>query len=156
MNTDNVKCTRCMEDLILEYIDEGVEGEIGPTYNFICPNCGARYECTEPCEEEKKDFDFYKDGEDISGRITEIDIMNGHCTNCGHSVSMSNNFMLSDYDDTITDENDDKMNFILNQCPYCGMQEVRWDNCENEKKHFPYWKEDVESEELLKNDEEEK
>jgi hypothetical protein len=69
---------------------------------------------------------------------------------------MSNNFMLSDYDDTITDENDDKMNFILNQCPYCGMQEVRWDNCENEKKHFPYWKEDVESEELLKNDEEEK
>jgi hypothetical protein len=38
-----------MEDLILEYIDEGVEGEIGPTYNFICPNCGARYECTEPC-----------------------------------------------------------------------------------------------------------
>jgi hypothetical protein len=100
-------------------------------------------------------YDTVRDG-NISGRITEIDILNGHCTNCGHIVSMSNNFMLSDYDDTITDENDDKMNFILNQCPYCGMQEVRWDNCENEKKYFPYWKEDVESEELLKNDEEEK
>jgi hypothetical protein len=65
--------------------------------------------------------------------------------------------MLSDYDpDNITDENDDKMNFVLNQCPYCGMQEVRWDNSENEKKHYPYWKEDVESEEMTKNDEEEK
>jgi hypothetical protein len=54
--------------------------------------------------------------------------------------------MLSDYDDTITDENDDKMNFVLNQCPYCGMQEIRWDNSENEKKHYPYWKEDLEAE----------
>ena len=113
---------------------------------FHCPYCGARYECTEVPEEERKDYPFYENGEeDISMRIEEPDIMNGHCINCGHKVSMCNNFMLSDYDDTITDENDDKMNFVLNQCPYCGMQEIRWDNSENEKKHYPYWKEDLES-----------
>ena len=53
--------------------------------------------------------------------------------------------MLSDYDDTIDNDDDDKMNFILNQCPYCGMQEVRWDNSDNEKKIYPYWKDDLES-----------
>jgi hypothetical protein len=53
---------------------------------------------------------------------------------------MANNFMLSDYDDTVT-EDDDKMNFVLNECPYCGMNEVRWDNSDNERKVFPYWTE---------------
>ena len=94
-------------------------------------------------ESEKSEFPFYDNGEeDISLRRDEPDIMNGYCTNCGHSVSMSNNFMLSDYDDTITDDNDDKMNFVLGQCPYCGMYEVRWDTAENDKKNFPYWNED--------------
>ena len=80
------------------------------------------------------------------GRITEPDILNGHCTNCGHTVHVSNNFMLSDYDDSIIDENDDKMNFIMNQCPYCGMEEVRWDTAENEKKDYPYWQEEEKEE----------
>lgn len=145
MITEGVICTRCAHELELEDIWEGEE-DYGNTYVFHCPYCGARYECTEVSESERSEYDFYANGEeDISMRIDEPDIMNGHCTNCGHNVSMSNNFMLSDYDDSITNEDDDKMNFILNQCPYCGMQEVRWDNSENEKKLYPYWKEDLES-----------
>ena len=145
MITEGVICTRCAHELELDDIWEGEE-DYGNTYVFHCPYCGARYECTEVPESEKDEYEFYKDGkEDISMRINEPDIMNGHCTNCGHHVSMSNNFMLSDYDDSITNEDDDKMNFILNQCPYCGMQEVRWDNSENEKNIYPYWKEDLES-----------
>ena len=27
-------------------------------------------------------------------------------------------------------------------CPYCGMEEVRWDTAENEKKDYPYWQEE--------------
>ena len=144
MITTGIKCNRCLEELVLEEIFDG-DYEIGSTYNFVCPNCGARFECTEVTDDEKQDYEFYENGEeDISGRLDEEDIMNGHCINCGHKVSMCNNFMLSDYDDTITDDDDDKMNFVLNQCPYCGMQEVRWDTAENEKKHYPYWKEDLE------------
>ena len=145
MITEGVICTRCAHELELEDIWEGEE-DYGNTYVFHCPYCGAKYECTEVPESERDEYEFYKDGEeDISMRIDEPDIMNGHCTNCGHHVSMSNNFMLSDYDDSITNEDDNKMNFILNSCPYCGMQEVRWDNSENEKKLYPYWKEDLES-----------
>ena len=145
MITEGVICTRCAHELELEDIWEGEE-DYGNTYVFHCPYCGAKYECTEVPESERDEYEFYKDGEeDISMRIDEPDIMNSHCTNCGHHVSMSNNFMLSDYDDSITNEDDDKMNFILNQCPYCGMQEVRWDNSENEKNIYPYWKEDLES-----------
>ena len=96
MITNGIKCNRCLEELVLEEIFEG-DYEIGPTYNFVCPNCGARFECTEVTEDDKQNYEFYADGgEDISGRLQEEDIMNGHCTNCGHKVSMCNNFMLSE------------------------------------------------------------
>ena len=143
MITEGLICTRCCKPLKLEEeYDTGSE-DYGFEYDFVCPHCGARYECIEVSDTEKSEYPFYDDGkEDIYSRIKETDIMNGHCTNCGHEVSMSSNFMLSDYDDTITDENDDKMNFVLNQCPYCGMYETRWDVSENEKKNYPYWKEE--------------
>jgi DNA-directed RNA polymerase subunit RPC12/RpoP len=141
MNITNLKCTRCMHDLEVEEFLASEDPEFGNTTFLICPYCGAKYECTEAPENEKDKYEFYQNGEDIDGRITEPDILNGHCTNCGHKVTVSNNFMLSDYDDTITDENDDKMNFIMNECPYCGMCEVRWDNSNNEREVFPYWKE---------------
>lgn len=140
MDTNNLKCVRCGNILEVEDIMEE-DCEVGQTTYLFCPYCGAKYEETEPIEEEKKNYDFYKDGNDISGRLDEIDIMNGHCLNCGHNVSMCNNFMLSDYDDTI-EEADDKMNFVMNECPYCGMQEIRWDNSDNERKIFPYWLEE--------------
>lgn len=139
MKTENLKCTRCFNDLIVEEVVDDVN-----LTELICPNCGARYTCYEPEESERMEYDFYKNGEDISGRITEPDIYNSHCTNCGHHVYVVNNFMLSDYDDTITDDDDDCMNYIICECPNCGMNEERWDTPENQKKHFPYWKEDLE------------
>lgn len=143
MITEGVICTRCAHELELEEVLDIGDDDYGKTYFYHCPFCGARYECTEVTESERKNYPFYENEEEnVLLRIVEPDIMNGHCTNCGHSVSMSNNFMLSDYDDTITDENDDKMNFVLNQCPYCGMQEIRWDNSVNEKKQYEYWKEE--------------
>lgn len=106
MITEGVICTRCANELELLDICEGDE-EVGNTYVFCCPHCGARYECTEVPEQERKDYDFYANGEeDISMRICEPDIFNVYCTNCGHRVSVSNNFMLSDYYDTI--DNDDE------------------------------------------------
>ena len=151
MITEGLKCNRCFHDLVVDEIMDEYDEDYGKTYYLSCPHCGAKFECTEVPEEEKKNYEFYDDEEgNIDLRIDDIDIMNGHCTNCGHKVSMSNNFMLSDYDDTITDENDDKMNFILNQCPFCGMQEVRWDTAENEKPYLEYWKEDLENQETDK------
>lgn len=147
MNTENIKCNRCGHILeVAEVWDEDMDEYYGPSTYLKCPYCGAEFECVEPSQSEKKNFDFYKDGEPIDGRLEVPDIMNGHCINCGHPVSMSNNFMLSDFDDTITDDKDDKMNFVLGQCPYCGMNETRWDTAENEKKDFDYWKEDLEDE----------
>ena len=143
MITDGIICTRCGKPLELIDSEDIGDDEYGTLYTFICNHCGAMYECTEVAEQYRKDYPFYEnEAENIRLRITEPDIMNGHCTNCGHSVSMSNNFMLSDYDDTITDDDDNKMNFILNECPNCGMQEVRWDTAENEKKKYPYWQEE--------------
>ena len=87
MITEGVICTRCANELELLDVWEGDE-EFGNTYVFYCPHCGARYECTEVPESEKKDYDFYANGEeDISMRISEPDIFNGYCTNCGHRVS---------------------------------------------------------------------
>jgi len=151
MNTEGLKCNRCGAELkVLDEMTDGFEEYYGTSTVLICPNCGATFECLEPSEERKSEYDFYKDGEPIDGRLDEPDLANGHCINCGHVVSMSNNFMLSDYDEEITNPDDDKMNFVLNECPYCGMNETRWDTAENEKKDFPYWEDDNKLKELLK------
>ena len=61
MITEGVYCTRCGNKLTLdEVIDVGDE-DYGPQYNFTCENCGAKYECTEVTEKEKKNYEFYKD-----------------------------------------------------------------------------------------------
>lgn len=142
MKTEGLKCNRCGHELVVTEVLDYEDDTEGVTTYLKCPYCGVEIECTEPSNEEKMNYDFYKDGEPTGGRLVEPDIMNGHCTNCGHEVSMANNFMLSDYDDEITSDDDDKMNFVLNECPYCGMHEVRWDNSENEKKNYEYWAED--------------
>lgn len=150
MNTENLYCNRCSCQLeVVDVIDSDSE-DYGKTTYLHCPNCGADFECTECAESEKSHYDFYKDDEPIEGRLTEPDIMNGHCLNCGHSVSMSGNFMLSDYDPDIKDIDDDKMNFVLGTCPYCGMNEIRWDTAENDKYQYPYWSDDNKLRESLK------
>lgn len=141
MNTENLKCNRCEHELVVEEVCD-YDKEAGVVTYLRCPYCGAAFECVEQPEEEKKNFDFYKDGEPIEGRFEGVDLLNEHCINCGHKIYVGNNFMLSDYDDSIESIEDDKMNFVMNECPYCGMNEVRWDNSENEKKDYDYWAED--------------
>ena len=150
MIVEGTICTRCGHPLRLDDEMDGYdEAEIGTTYTLQCDYCGAIYECAEVSESEKPNYEFYQnEKENVLLRRDEPDIMNGYCTNCGHPVSMSNNFMLSDYDDTVESlGDDDKMNFVLGQCPFCGMMEVRWDTSENEKKIYPYWKQDVSEDE---------
>ena len=149
MKTEGLKCHRCGHELEVQDI-QNFDEERGE-YTFLhCPHCGADYEVDEPADEEKKDFDFYKDGEDTDGRFEGIDTMNEHCLNCGHKIYVGSNFMLSDYDPSIKDIDDDKMNFCMNTCPHCGCTEIRWDNSENEKKYYPYWQEDNDLYEQLK------
>ena len=151
LKKENLYCHRCGHELGL--LDEEVINEDGrgSYYRFICPHCGAIYEIDEPDEEEKKEYEFWKD-EDISERVgNEGDhIMNDICLNCGHKVYVSNNFMLSDCGGTDLSKDDDKMNYCLSPCSHCGCTEVRWDNSENEKKDFPYWEQDTKLHELLK------
>lgn len=149
MKTENLKCHRCGHQLEVKDV-QNFDEERGQ-YTFLhCPHCGADYEIDEPLDEEKKDYPFWKD-EDTDGRLEGIDIMNGHCLNCGHKIYVGSNFMLSDYDpEHIKDIDDDKMNFCMNTCENCGCTEVRWDNSENEKKDYPYWKEDNDLYEQLK------
>ena len=141
MKTEGAKCSRCMTDLEWDVVYDFEDESCGTITHLRCPNCGARYECMEPIEHEKFNYEFYMEGDPTSGRIKDTDIMNGHCTNCGGKVFVTGNFMLSDYDDTVT-EDEDCMNYVLSECPYCGMNEVRWDTPEIEKKNLPYWKED--------------
>ena len=139
MKTENLYCHRCGKPL--ETVTVDTEFAESAYYVFRCPNCGAEYEVIEP--EDKSEYPFYPE-EDISMRVGDEGdhLMNDICLNCGHKVSIGNNFMLSDYDESIIDDDDDKMNFCLNTCPHCGISEIRWDNSENEKKDLPYWSED--------------
>lgn len=63
MNTENVKCTRCMHDLVVDEILEEEDTEFGTTTYLTCPYCGASYECTEPPKNEKKDYPYWQEEE---------------------------------------------------------------------------------------------
>lgn len=141
MKTENLFCHRCGSPMTADLIDESTDG-YGAYWYIECPHCGAVYEVTEPTDEEKKKYEFWKD-EDISKRVGNEGghIMNDICINCGEKVFVGNNFMYSDYDEEV-DEGDDKMNYCLNTCSHCGCDEVRWDTSENDKQHLDYWKSD--------------
>lgn len=141
MKTENLICHRCGKLLEVTDIMESIDCYGCITY-LHCSYCGADFECAECSNEEKQKYDFYRGDEPIDNRLSIPDIMNEHCINCGHKVFVSNNFMLSDYDDNISDY-DDKMNYVLGTCEYCGMNETRWDVSEHEKLDYEYWKEDV-------------
>lgn len=140
MITEGLKCARCMHELFKldEFEFEGMGRE---TY-LVCKHCGAKYEILEPTDEEKADMEFYQNNMPIDGRMTEPDMYNEHCINCGERVGISSNNMLSDFDDNIEDDDDDAMSFNLCTCEKCGITEVRWDTPESQKKLYPYWSEE--------------
>jgi len=135
-----------MHDLVLIDQYELEDEEMGNVYTFECPYCGARFEISVPNDEQKKNYEFWKD-RDTDFRLDEIDIMNGHCLNCGHKVGVTGNFMLSDYEGYDLPDSKDKMNFVLTQCENCGCEEVRWDTSEEDHEIFPYWKQEDEENE---------
>lgn len=137
---DELRCPRCAITLKLEEIL--VDEECGSTYILECPYCGFDIDVKEPEKVELSDYPFYEEGEPIEGRLTQPDVQNDHCINCGHEIHVIGNFMLSDYDKNIEPEgSDDKMSFEFMNCKYCGVSETRWDASDNDRKKFPYWKE---------------
>ena len=60
------------------------------------------------------------------------------CIRCNHNLILESNFMLSDFDETLTEEDDDAM-VTYAHCPYCGARYELTDTPESEKKNYPYW-----------------
>lgn len=142
MITEGLKCARCMHDLVVLESYNFWGDEYGMTTILQCPHCGASYECTEPNDEDKMEYQFYQNNQPTDGRLQEEDIMNEHCLNCGEKIFVTGNNMLSDFDETVKDDDDDAMSYNMCTCPNCGMIEVRWDTPENDKKNYPYWSEE--------------
>jgi DNA-directed RNA polymerase subunit RPC12/RpoP len=63
--------------------------------------------------------------------------MVGKCMRCGHDLIISGNYMLSDLNEDLV-EDDDTM--ITNAtCPYCGASYEIVDTPQSERKTYPYW-----------------
>ena len=61
---------------------------------------------------------------------------------CGHDLIIGGNFMLSDWLDNLTN-NEDAM--VTNyHCPHCGASYEITDTPECEKENYPYWNEENE------------
>jgi len=58
MITTGIICTRCGKPLHLEETEGPVDDDYGATYYFVCPHCGARYECTEVSDSQKSDGNY--------------------------------------------------------------------------------------------------
>lgn len=59
------------------------------------------------------------------------------CMRCGHELIIEGNFMLSDYDETLNEEDDAMVTY--EHCPYCGARYELTDTPQSEKKLYPYW-----------------
>lgn len=137
---NEMKCPRCCTTLKVE--DECIDEMYGSNYFLTCPYCGFAIDIKEPEKGELPDFPFYEEGEPIEGRLTQPDVQNDHCINCGHEIHVIGNFMLSEFDESVEpDGPDDKMDFEFMCCEYCGISETRWDASDNDREKFPYWKE---------------
>ena len=56
---------------------------------------------------------------------------------CGHDLIISGNYMLSDLNEDLGEE-DDVM--VTNaHCPYCGASYEIVDTPQSERKNYPYW-----------------
>ena len=127
MRKDNVICDYCGAVMDVVETTEAIDCEFGETIYFNCPNCGTLFECTEPSADRTADFEFYADEKIINERLPQY----SHCTNCGHSIGSSGNLMLSDFDDSVSDD-DDRTGLYMCACPHCGIKETRWYPSEKE------------------------
>ena len=57
---------------------------------------------------------------------------------CSHDLIISGNYMLSDLNEDLGEEDDDAM--VTNaHCPYCGASYEIVDTPQSERKNYPYW-----------------
>ena len=82
---------------------------------FRCTKCNVEEEiCFNVPDEDKEQYHFYN--ENIP--ITDNSDCGLYCDGCGHSLLMGGNFMLSDMDDTVSEDNDSIG--VDCHCPNCG------------------------------------
>ena len=142
MKTENIKCRLCNCELNVQETETFHDDTIGDTTFLVCPNCGTIYECTEVADSEKQNFKFYQNGEDISGRKETPDDEYNYCINCGERIGTSSNFMLSDIDDSLS-EDDDKLAYFMMDCPHCGMTEIIFGPSEKERESLPFYQKNI-------------
>lgn len=82
---------------------------------FRCTKCNVEEEIrfTVP-DEEKEQYHFYNENMPATNN-TDSEL---YCDRCGHSLLMEDNFMLSDRDDTVSEDNDSIG--VDCHCPNCG------------------------------------
>lgn len=60
------------------------------------------------------------------------------CMRCEHDLILESNFMLSEVNGEVLDEDNDAM-VTYAHCPYCGARYELTDTPESEKKNYEYW-----------------
>ena len=137
----NRKCAAC--DHELEVMTEYQWDEEDNMKTYICPHCGRIYDVELTVDEDKQYYHHYND--DVNCTISDEN--HGYefkCTECGHYVIITNNFMRSevygDVDEEETDENgllmDDAIVDILH-CPNCGASITVVPPKPSEEKNYP-------------------
>lgn len=63
------------------------------------------------------------------------------CMRCEHDLILESNFMLSDFDDGINEEDDAMVTYA--HCPYCGARYELTDTPQSEKIKYPYWSNNI-------------
>lgn len=103
------------------------------TEEIRCPECGALHRAW-----------VRKDDDCVIGGISDQGF--GNCIHCGSTLAWSGDFMRSDYDDTITNEDDDSIVRNLT-CSGCGCEVEVEEPSLNEMKSgkYPHWEDYIEN-----------
>lgn len=131
MEVTEVCCPVCGKPLVFDeskdncFVDDMDEGV--KVKQITCQHCGTTYMAWE-----------YEDSEEEE--VVCGDQGFGNCFLCGGTLIWSGDFMLSDLDDSIEDDDDDALMQSLT-CAHCGAPVEVYHVPENYKKDYPFWNE---------------
>lgn len=129
------KCYICGADLVFDENDPNctitdLDGE-GINKEILCPHCGTTYVAYLRNDEEEEE----------SHKCEGIlDQGFGRCFECGGTLIWGGDFMRSDLDEDLPEEDDAIFRNL--GCSECGISYNVYEPTENEKKNYPFWKED--------------